>query len=69
MTKKAELKDKDAAEAKKDAKKLSIRQRLEQFEASIEGTFVQWMAVLEQRCHVDVVKLEDRIAQLEEVLE
>ena len=56
----------------KDAKKLSIRQRLERFEASIEGTFIQWMAVLKQRCgivHADVMKLEDRIAQLEQVLE
>ena len=53
----------------KVAKKLSILQRLERFEASIEGTFSQRMAVLEQRVHADVMKLEDRIAQLEQVLE
>ena len=53
----------------KVAKKLSILQRLERFEASIEGTFSQRMAVLEQRVHADVMKLEDRIAQLELVLE
>ena len=52
--------------------KLSIRQRLARFEASIEGTFIQRMAVLEQRCGIvdgAVMKLEDRIAQLEQVLE
>ena len=55
----------------KDAKELSIRQRLERLETSIEGTFSQRIAVLEQRCGIvdaDVMKLEDRIAQVEQVL-
>ena len=39
----------------KDAKELSIRQCLERFEASIEGTLGQRMAVLEQRVLVVVV--------------
>ena len=56
----------------KDAKKLSICQCLERLATSIEGTFSQRIAVLEQRCgivHADVMKLEDRIAQLEQVWE
>ena len=53
----------------KVAKQLSILQRLERLETSIEGPFSQRMAVLEQRVHADVMKLEDRITQLEQVLE
>ena len=56
----------------KDTKELSIHQRLERLKTSIEGTFSQRIAVLEQRCgivHADVMKLEDRIAQVEQVLE
>ena len=39
----------------KDAKELTIRQCPERFEASIEGTFSQRIAVLEQRVLVVVV--------------
>ena len=46
--------------------------RLERLEASIGGTFVQRISMLEQCCgivHGDGMKLDDRIAQLEQVLE
>ena len=59
------------SEPQKDIRKLSIPQRLDRLEASIGGSFVQRMAVLEQYCGVvndEGMKLEDRIAQLEQVL-
>ena len=60
------------SEPQKDVRKLSIPQRLDRLEASIGGSFVQRMAVLEQYCGVvndEGMKLEDRIARLEQVLE
>ena len=56
----------------KDVRKLPVPQRLERLEASIGGSFVQRMSVLEQYCGVvdgEGMKLEDRIDQLEQVLE
>ena len=55
-----------------EPRKMPIPQRLERLEASIGGSFVQRMSVLEQYCGVvdgEGMKLEDRIAQLEQVLE
>ena len=60
------------SEPRKDAKKLSIPQRLERLEASIGGTFVQRISMLEQCCGIvygEGMKLEDRIDQLEQFLE
>ena len=55
-----------------DVRKLPVPQHQERLEASIGGSFVQRMSVLEQYCGVvdgKGMKLEDRIAQLEQVLE
>ena len=65
-------KSRRVSEPRKGAEKLSIPKRLERLEASIGGTFVQRISMLEQCCgivHGDGMKLDDRIAQLEQVLE
>ena len=65
-------KSRRVSEPRIDAEKLSIPKRLERLEASIGGTLFQRISMLEQCCgivHGDEMKLDDRIAQLEQVLE
>ena len=65
-------KSRRASEPRIDAEKLSIPKRLERLEASIGGTLFQRISMLEQCCgivHGDEMKLDDRIAQLEQDLE
>ena len=60
------------SEPRINAEKLSIPKRLERLEASIGGTLLQRISMLEQCCGIvrgDEMKLDDRIAQLEQVLE